>query len=128
MSKKKKIVIIISVIVVILLCIFIPISIRFVGYKEFIGEYELAEGRGLPNLELNLYDWSFGKEENLKCDLWNCDGYEHGMLYEVDGNNIIFRFDKHSKLKYNYEIVKEKGNTYLILKDSNYVSKYKKLK
>ena len=127
MSKMKKILIVLMIIFI-LLCIFIPIAIRFISYKNFIGEYELTEGRGLPNLKLNLYDWSFGDKENQKCDLWNCEGYERGKLYIVEDNTIVFRFDKHSKMKYDYELKNEKGNIYLILKDDNYVSKYKKLK
>jgi len=45
-------------------------------------------------LKLNLDDWLLGNKEDLKCDLWNCEGYKSGNKYLIlksDNFEVIFR-------------------------------------
>ena len=74
-------------------------------------------------------DKSEGKKEDLNCDLWNCNGYNHGT-YEIKGNKIEFHNNKKSYISYEFEVKKEINQTYLILKEKNYygttITKYKK--
>lgn len=126
--KKKIILIILAIVSLIIITIGIVIGTRYIQYKNIIGEYELVEGEGLKTLNLNLYKWSFGKKEDLDCNLWNCSGYERGTKYIKEDNIIIFRYDKHKKIEYYYSIKKENNNTFIILNNDNEKLKYKKIK
>ena len=124
---KKKILIGISIIfATILLIAGSIVLVRYFKYKDFFGTYKLVEGENLDKLKLNLYDWTIGNKEDLECDLWNCDGYEHGNKYIVKGEKIYFYFDSHGVIIHNYELKKNDGNIYLILRSDNSEVTYKK--
>ena len=117
-----------------ILIIFIPftfLGLRFIKNKPVMGYYELEQGFGKTTLRIDLYTWEEGKEEDLKCDLWNCSGYKKGT-YNIKGNKIIVRTDSIGYISYYYRILTLDNNEYLILMDKNdykdIVAKYKKIK
>lgn len=132
--KKRTVLIILIILGSIILIFSSIIGIRYIKYRNLIGEYELIEQNNteglLTPLKFNLYSWNQGNKEDLKCDLWNCSGYEHGIIYYTKGDNIIFKYDRTNSIKYKYKIEKRNNEIYLILKDhyeDNYI-KYRKKK
>ena len=135
----KSIVKVIIFILIIGLIILIPLLVyssyltyRYTKYNELIGHYELVSGSGLNELDINLTNWSMGKKEDLRCDLWNCVGYEEGKSYNTYDNKIQFHYNSKGYVEYKYEITNENGKTYLILQTSNAYettsNKYEKIK
>ena len=128
---KKPLTITLIIVGVILVILFCFLGIKYIKNHAIIGHYELIEGTDEKELTINLLTWSKGKKEDLKCDLWNCSGYEHGT-YKIKGNRIEFHFDSIRYIIYDYEITKDNNQTYLVLKESNAyettIKKYKKTK
>ena len=82
----------------------------------------------LSPLKLNLYNWSEGNKKDLKCDLWNCSGYDEGNIYYIKGDIIIFKLSV-GTISYKYKLEKRNNETYLILSSNNKrETKYKKVK
>ena len=118
--KRKALKIIIILISIILIGVLLFVGIRYVRYKDLIGEYTLVEGTSSEmNLKLNLFSWHTGKKENLECDLWGCKGYDEGPIYYLKDDRIYFRYDKHNVYSTKVEIKKDKKNLYIIYKDKN---------
>lgn len=130
-QKQKTLPIILIIVGIILLMFFCFFGIKYIKYNSIIGHYELIEGLGEKELNINLTTWSEGKKESLKCDLWNCSGYKHGT-YKIKDSKIEFHFDSTGYISYDYEIINDNNQTYLILKDTNTyettIKKYKKTK
>ena len=138
MKKNKKVkdikriyIIIISIVVLILISFSCYYGYRYIKYKDLIGNYELVEGYGEEEMEITLNTWTQGREEDLKCDLWNCSGYSHGT-YKTVKNKIKFKISDIGYITYEYEIVEENNEVFLLLKNSNtieeHITKYKKIK
>ena len=72
MKKNKTKCFAVKIIVVIVIVTSLMLCLRFLKYRELIGEYELVQGEEKDKLKIGLYNWSKGKKEDLECDLWNC--------------------------------------------------------
>ena len=114
LTKKKKRALLV-VFIIILLIVIIAAALLLTRYskvKHLMGTYELVEGNQDTPLVLGLYNWSMGKKEDLKCDLYNCKGYKDGSMYYDNGKVIQFRFDN-GYIEHPYKITTEGEDTYI---------------
>ena len=123
---KKKIMIVLTIIGIIFFISSIIVGIRYEKYKNILGEYQpMSESD--ENLKLELYKWTRGRKEDLKCDLWNCEGYSTGK-YEIKGTKIIFHLNS-GYIDCDYKLEKENDKTILVLDyGNNNINKYVKIK
>ena len=135
LTKKKKRVLLIVFIVILLIgiCFGGVLLSRYTRYKSIMGTYELVDGQEDSPLVLGLYKWSRGKKEDLKCDLYNCSGYEEGSVYYVNDKVIQFRFDKYGYIEKPYKISTEGEDTFITFTVTSAdgvisISKWKKVK
>lgn len=130
---KKIIFIILIVLSISLIGYVLLLGYKYINHIEIIGEYELVDNTQNNKLKISLYKWEEGDKKNLKCDLWNCTGYNHGT-YKISNKkirfylnaNTIFNNNSVGTMDYEYKIKKEGKNTYLIMSSGN--SKYIKYK
>lgn len=137
-KRTKQIVLLIIIVLVLNLVTYgLLLGYKYLNHKKLIGEYELVD-QNLDDteykLKVSIYKWAKGEEKNLKCDLWNCIGYDFGT-YSIKNNmitvylnaNTIFNNNSVGIMYYKYKIKVEDNNVYLILSEGNQEYKYKKI-
>mgnify|MGYP003299543847 CR=1 FL=1 len=137
-KRTKQIVLLIIIVLVLNLVTYgLLLGYKYLNHKKLIGEYELVD-QNLDDteykLKVSIYKWAKGEEKNLKCDLWNCIGYDFGT-YSIKNNmitvylnaNTIFNNNSVGIMYYKYKIKVEGNNVYLILSEGNQEYKYKKI-
>ena len=92
MKKRTKQIVLLIIIVLVLNIVTygLLLGYKYLNHKKLIGEYELVD-QNLDDteykLKVSIYKWAKGEEKNLKCDLWNCIGYDFGT-YSIKNNMI----------------------------------------
>ena len=132
-KKKNALLVIFIIILIIAICGASIVLTRYNKYKSIMGTYELVSGESNSPLVLDLYKWSKGNKDDLKCDLWNCSGYTEGTIYYIKDNVIQFRYDKHGSYDEPYKLYYENDETYLVFTDTSSdgvinITKWKKVK